>query len=138
MLDLCPAPSQPRRTQSPQPVTFDSLEARRLLAAANVFHETDLVSDGAAIPAVQHDTHLINGWGLAINQTNGAIWLGDNGMGVSTAYDDTGASVGPVVTIPHGSASTDSAPTGVVFNATNGFVISSGANTAKADYIFAG
>jgi uncharacterized protein (TIGR03118 family) len=117
---------------------MERLEGRRLLAAAaNAFVETDLVSNRVEVPALHTDPNLVNGWGVAINQTNGAIWIGDADTGKSTAYTASGVQTGPVVNIPHGASSASAAPTGVVYNGTNDFVIAAGASSAPAQYLFA-
>src|SRR4051794_36117460 len=43
-----------------------------------VYAATNLVSDGAAVPAAHTDTHLVNGWGVAFNP-QGYAWVANNG-----------------------------------------------------------
>src|SRR3954467_10714402 len=78
---------------------FEPLEWRQLLSVTlPAFTETDLVSNGAV--AAQHtDPKLVNPWGVAITKS-GAIWVADNGTGVTTLYDQNGNPSPPVVTIP--------------------------------------
>ncbi len=91
--------------------------------------EVDLVSDIAGRAAIT-DANLVNPWGTAVGPT-GVIWVSDNGTGVSTLYDPTGAPRPLVVTIPGG------APTGQVFNPSDSaFVVSNGDSSAKALFIF--
>src|SRR5690242_16131433 len=78
---------------------FEPLESRQLFAVTlPAFTETDLVSDGA-VPAQHTDANLVNPWGVAITKA-GAIWVADNGAGVTTLYDQSGNPSPPVVTIP--------------------------------------
>lgn len=111
---------------------LQSLEARCVLNTAYI--ATDLVSDQAGVAAVT-DANLVNAWGIAVNPT-GAFWVSSNGADMSTLYTgDVGGS--PLVknslevTIPGG------APTGQVFNGTSDFVVTSGAASGPARFIFA-
>jgi hypothetical protein len=81
------------------------------------YRQTNLVSD---IPgrAQLTDPNLVNPWGLAAGPTT-PLWVADNGPGLATLYaGGTGGapfSIVPLVfTVPMG------APTGQVFNASNG------------------
>jgi uncharacterized protein (TIGR03118 family) len=98
--------------------TIEPLEARQLLSAAlPQFNQTNLVSDGAT-PAQHTDPNLVNPWGVAITNT-GAIWVADNGTGVTTLYDQNGNPSPPVVTIPTPAGAapgSTSSPSGAVFN----------------------
>jgi hypothetical protein len=82
------------------------------------YRQTNLVSD---IPgrAQLTDPNLVNPWGLAAGPTT-PLWVADNGTGVATLYAGgtagTPFSIAPLVfTVPMG------APTGQVFNGSNGF-----------------
>ncbi|MGE5610797.1 MAG: TIGR03118 family protein [Bacillota bacterium] len=131
---------------SSSPFSCERLEQRQLLsgavgasaasAAANAYTQTNLVSDGT-ISAAFTDKNLVNPWGVAFNTRAGVVWVGDNATSVSTVYRPDGSSTGLVVAIPHGSASTASAPTGVRFNRTGSFQISNGTTTAPAVFLFA-
>ena len=84
------------------------------------FRQINLVSD---IPGKAQitDANLVNPWGLAFGPTT-PLWVSDNGTDVATLYaGGTGgmpAGIVPlVVSVPQG------APTGQVFNATNGFTL---------------
>ena len=102
------------------------------------FMQTNLVSD---IPGMaQHtDPNLANPWGMALG-LNGGIWISENGTGKTTSYDGTGEALPSgsplVVTIPAPGGGM-SAPTGVATNATSGFVISSGGQSAPSTELFA-
>jgi uncharacterized protein (TIGR03118 family) len=92
-------------------------------AALARYSQRNLVADRPG-KAELLDTSLVNAWGLAFGPSTPA-WVADNGTDVSTLY--TGAVSGsPVnkvnltVSIPGG------APTGAVYNGSNGFVVHSG------------
>ena len=75
----------------------------------------NLVSDLPGVAAHQ-DPNLVNPWGLTRSATS-PWWVADNGTGVSTLYDGSGARRPLVVTIPPApGGSPPSAPTGTVFN----------------------
>lgn len=77
--------------------------------------QTNLVSDVAGV-AANTDPNLVNPWGLSVSPT-GAWWVSDNGTGLTTLYDGTGAIQTLVVALPNTpGASGASAPTGTVFN----------------------
>ncbi len=88
-----------------------------------------LVSDQQGV-ADHQDVNLVNAWGIVFNP-NGPGWVNDNGTGVATLYDGNGnpqPSANPlVVTIPPPPRATGaSAPTGIVFNSSADFEISTG------------
>lgn len=97
-------------------------------AFAQRYQQTDLTADNASISSTAViDPNLVNAWGLS-RATGSFFWVSDNGTGLSTLYDSTGA-IGPlVVTIPPPKDGTPpSAPTGTVFNFTGGFNVAPGA-----------
>jgi uncharacterized protein (TIGR03118 family) len=114
---------------------LETLEDRTVPSTA--FIASDLVSDQSGVAPIQ-DTHLVNGWGIALSQTGGAFWVSSNGEGLSTLYtgDVNGSTFKKAaleVTIPN-----DGAPTGQVFNTTaNDFRVSNGTTSAKPLFIFA-
>jgi uncharacterized protein (TIGR03118 family) len=116
-------------------VFIERLESRQLFAAANVFAQTNIVSDGFV--AAQHtDADLKNPWGISFLPT-GPFWISDNGTHKTTVYDDTGTKI-LSVNIPGGGGE-DSAPTGQVQNPfSNSFMITKNGKTAPATFIFAG
>jgi uncharacterized protein (TIGR03118 family) len=88
------------------------------------------------IPGVARitDPNLLNPWGLSAGPAT-PLWVADNGTGVSTLY--SGAVHGGipmiaplVVSIPGG------APTGTVFNPTDGFIVGHGPAHAAARFLF--
>ena len=94
-----------------------------------------LVSDGV-VAAAHTDTNLLNAWGLAA-APGGPFWVVDNNSNESTTYDGTGApQLGPV-TIPAG-VNGPANPTGEVYNGTADFVITTGAGSAPAQFVFSG
>ena len=97
-------------------------------AASSAYTVTKLVGDTAGA-AAQVDSHLVNAWGLVAGPST-PWWTSDNGTNTSTLYDGTGAVIPLVVTVPGG-------PTGIVFNGGSGFVISNGASSGPATFIFA-
>ena len=88
----------------------------------------NLVSDNFVAGTV-HDPNLVNGWGLTAGPAT-PWWVADNGTDSSTLYDGTGAPR-PLVVAVH------NAPTGAVFNGTSDFVVTSGAASGPARFIFA-
>jgi uncharacterized protein (TIGR03118 family) len=106
------------------------------------YSETDLVvnksvsgvptltdANGVVHVAKFFDPNLVNPWGISESSAS-PFWISDNGAGVSTLYDTTGAPRPLVVSIPApgeplGNGGT---PTGTVFNiaggASGGFMIS--------------
>ena len=84
-------------------------------AAPDTFLVHNLVSDLPGV-ADHQDPKLVNPWGNGFG--GGPFWLGDNGSGVSTLYDGTGAASSLVVNIPAaGGAVTGGPVTGVIANA---------------------
>jgi uncharacterized protein (TIGR03118 family) len=105
---------------------------------AVAIHQTNLVSDQPGVAAVT-DPSLVNPWGMSFGTgaTPTPVWVSDNGSDSTTLYrgatrPPTGAKVPLTVTIPWG------APTGQVFNTSaTDFVVSSGAASGAAKFIFA-
>jgi uncharacterized protein (TIGR03118 family) len=100
--------------------------------------QTNLVADQAGVAKVT-DPSLVNPWGMSFGRgaTASPVWVSDNGSDSTTLY--RGATIPPkaakvplTVTIPWGE------PTGQVFNAAaTDFMVSSGAATGPAKFIFA-
>ncbi len=78
------------------------------------------------------DTQLINPWGLAY-APSAPFWLSDEGSGLSTLYDGTGAKQSLIVTIPPASGKGLGTPTGIVYNGSSEFKI----DTWTSAFIFA-
>jgi uncharacterized protein (TIGR03118 family) len=105
--------------------------ANRRARARNEYAVIPLVSDGF-VPAPHFDAALVNAWGLARGPA-GPWWVADNGSDTATLYAGDGVANPLVVSLPGGAA-----PTGLVFNAGESFVVSDGTNSAPAFFIFAG
>lgn len=117
----------------PRRLRVEILEDRSVPSTA--YLATDLVSDQPGVAPIL-DPNLANAWGIAINPNGGAFWVSANGTDRSMLYagDVNGSALVKVpleVNIPGG------APTGQVFNGTSDFVITSGAASAPALFIFA-
>jgi uncharacterized protein (TIGR03118 family) len=100
---------------------------------ANVYSQANLVSDINGVARIT-DPNLVNPWGMAASPTS-PLWIADNGADVSTLYAGGVHGSIPqilplVVHIPGG------APTGIVFNPTNGFVVHNGNASGPATFIF--
>jgi len=96
------------------------------------YKQRNLISDDTTlIPAEHRDGLLLNAWGLAASATS-PWWIANNGSDSSILFNvTTGAIQSLVVAIP------DGAPTGLVFNNSGGgFVVTSGASSAPAVFIF--
>ena len=120
--------ARPRRPAGRRRPALEPLEDRCLLATG--FVQTNLVADTAGV-AAHMDPNLINAWGIAFGP-GGPFWIADNGTGVSTLYDSTGASAGPPVTVPPPTGGTPpSAPTGTVFNGNANEFLVGGPGTAS-------
>lgn len=98
----------------------------------NTYVQQNLVSDLSGMAPVT-DANLVNPWGLAFGP-NTFFWISDNGTGVSTLYDGTGAPQSLVATIPTPpGGQPPAAPTGAIFNNTSSFKV----GAAPAKFIFA-
>jgi uncharacterized protein (TIGR03118 family) len=103
------------------------------LALAQHYKQTDLVADQSGVAAAT-DMNLVNPWGLSRSSAS-PWWAADNGTGLSTLYDGTGAAKSLVVTIPTGdpNMSSTGTPTGTLFNGGTGFVLPNG---KPANFLF--
>lgn len=119
------------------PVAFASSHSTSSSPAPTFYQQTNLVSNVAGEAPVT-DPNLDNAWGLAAGPTT-AWWVGDNDTGFSTLYNAQGQIVPLVVTVPTPPslpAGQPSAPTGVVFNSTTGFVVSQNGVSGASPFIF--
>jgi uncharacterized protein (TIGR03118 family) len=125
-----------RRAGSALLVALAVMAAPAAHAAGSLYRQQNLVSDGL-VAAAHHDANLVNAWGVAFNPF-GPVWVADNGAGVATLYDGAGNAVPLVVLIPSaGNAFGGGNPTGIVFNGSTGFVVSSGGLSGPSKFIFA-
>lgn len=97
------------------------------------FAQTNLVSDVTGW-ANRTDPTLINAWGLAW-APSGIAWIGSQAGHVSNVYNGEGGTVLGPVNIPSPGGTTGGNPTGVIFNSSTGFVLSTG---GAARFIFVG
>jgi len=97
--------------------------------ATAAYIQQNLVSDLPGL-ATFTDPDLVNPWGIARSPTS-PWWVSNNGTAKSTLYDAGGVKRPLVVTIP----GANSAPTGMLFNNTNSFLVGGPGTTAH--FIFA-
>jgi uncharacterized protein (TIGR03118 family) len=102
------------------------------VTAASAYSRTNLVGDSAAAGALTVDPNLVNPWGIAFGPTSPA-WLANNHSDTSTLYNGNGVAQTLIVTMPAGFD-----PTGVVFNGSTDFVVTSGASSGAARFIYSG
>jgi uncharacterized protein (TIGR03118 family) len=95
--------------------------------ANNSYTVHNLVSDRPGAATI--DADLVNGWGITASATS-PWWVADNGTDKSTLYNGSGVKQGLTVNVAGG-------PTGTVFNGSADFVVSSGAASGPARFIFA-
>src|SRR5213594_4180975 len=114
--------------EGPSTTSFLTAPSFSLQHGSPFYEQHNLVSDGAVLADLV-DPALVNAWGLVASATS-PWWVADNGTGLSTLYNgNTGAKVALTVSVP-------GAPTGIVFNGGAGFVVSSGAASGPARFIF--
>ena len=92
------------------------------------------MSDLSTVGAQIVDPNLKNPWGLAASPTS-PLWVADNNGNVATVYPGhvNGSPItGPVLTVPI----PGDAPTGQVFNPTQGFKVNSPSGRQPAAFIF--
>lgn len=118
-----------------------SASATVTVAAPSAYSATALVADTDGTGAITTDANVANAWGVALGPTS-PLWVANNHTNTSTVYDGNGKRqplAAPIVAqLPQPAAGVDFEPTGIVFNGTTGFVVSSGGNSAPARFIFAG
>jgi uncharacterized protein (TIGR03118 family) len=97
-------------------------------AAAQFYQQDNLVSD---VPGAAKfvDPDLVNAWGLTSSATS-PWWVANNGTGTATLYDSAGVKFPLTVRVP-------GKPTGIVFNGDTGFIVTNGADSGTARFIFA-
>lgn len=114
-------------------VTAFSLAASLLwgvaaFAQSGDYRQHNLVSDGF-IPADHLNSDTVNAWGVAFNPTTFA-WVANNGTNTASVFDGHGNGQ-LTVSMPA------DAPTGIVFNASEGFQVSSGGISGPSRFLFA-
>jgi len=102
-------------------------------AMAQHYKSTNLTADQSGV-ATNTDTNMVNPWGLS-RSSGSSWWMSDNGTGLSTLYDGTGAARSLVVTIPTGDPNVNptGTPTGTAFNPSTSFTL---APTKPAVFLF--
>ena len=105
--------------------------AVRLGAAepGNSYNVQNLVSDGFITTANPPDPLLVNGWGIAALPTS-PWWVSAADSNSSLLYNATGVRSALVVQV-------SGSPTGIVANSTTGFVVTVGASSGAARFIWA-
>jgi len=105
------------------------------------FAKTTLVTDAVGTTAVSTDPNLVNPWGIAFGPTSPA-WVANNHTASSTVYDGNGKlqphAAPLVVHFPLSAGGVDFDPTGIVFNGSADFIVTTGGKTGPARFIFDG
>ena len=133
------AGGKPEEKTKPKHLWTAGLVAGILLTVAppmvrgqNFYRQHNLVSDLPGMADIT-DTNLINPWGISFSATS-PFWISDNGTGLSTLYNSTGAVQSLVVTIPPPTGQPGpAAPSGTIANSVAGFTSTSG---ATAHFLF--
>jgi uncharacterized protein (TIGR03118 family) len=117
-----------------------SMAATVTVNPASTYTATALVTDTSGRGAVTTDANLVNPWGIVFGP-NTPVWVANNHSATSTLYDGNGKAQPPsgplVVQLPDSGADTFD-PTGVVFNATSDFVVTSAGHSAAARFLYTG
>lgn len=128
-----PMPTPPLPTPPmPSPPPSDTPPAPP--GAPSTYVMTPLVSNGA-VPGTMTDLDLINPWGVAATPDS-PIWVANNATQTATAYDGAGNKA-LTVALPAGTSGPADA-TGLVFNASQEFVVGNGTAAAPATFILDG
>ena len=128
----------PNSNRSPRRLLVEALEVRSVLSG---FVQTNLAADQPGV-ALVHDPELIEAWGISINPT-GTFWVSARATDVSTVYSgdvtQANGTVSPFVKSALTVTTPGGGPTGQVFSGSaTDFIVSSGAASAPARFIFAG
>ena len=120
--------------------TSSMASATLTVTAASVFAAKNLVAD-AASGTVTVDTNLVNPWGITF-KPGAAGWIANNNSSTATLHDGNGvaqpAATPLTVQLPSTAGGAPFAPTGIVGNTTTDFVVTLGANSAAAAFLFTG
>ena len=114
------------------------------VAAPSGYTATTLVADTAGVGALTTDPNLVNPWGVAFGPA--FSWVANNHTETSTLYDGNGkpqpAAVPPVpplvVSFAASAALVTFDPTGIVYNSTTDFVVTSAGKSGPALFVFTG
>jgi uncharacterized protein (TIGR03118 family) len=117
-----------------------SMSATLTITAMSGFSVTSLVADTVGTGALVADANVVNGWGIAFGPAMSAR-IANNRTGTSTLHDGNGSAqpaAAPLVVRFAKGAAAAFGPTGMVFNGTSDFVVSSAGKSGTARFIFAG
>jgi uncharacterized protein (TIGR03118 family) len=107
----------------------------------SAYSPTALVADTAGTTALTADANVANAWGLALGPTT-PLWVANRRNHTSTIYDGNGKrqplAAPLVVRLPPRALGLPFGPTGIVFNATDQFVVSRLGVSGIARFIYAG
>ena len=107
----------------------------------SAYSPTALVADTAGTTALTADANVANAWGLALGPTT-PLWVANRRNHTSTIYDGNGKrqplAAPLVVRLPPRALGVPFGPTGIVFNATDQFVVSRFGVSGIARFIYAG
>ncbi len=95
------------------------------------YARSDLVSD-LTNTATHVDARLVNPWGIVASPSS--VWINDNGMGLTTVYGPFGGVVRQAIHVPAPGGG-PGAPTGLVFNDSHRFTLTSGMNQAPSTFL---
>jgi uncharacterized protein (TIGR03118 family) len=104
---------------------------------ASAYTATPLVEDFVGGAAATNDPLLVNPWGIAFGPTTGA-WVADNHSETATIYNGNGRPSPLTVHFAQGAGGVPFDATGIVYNGTSDFLVSTDDQTAAAAFIFAG
>ena len=93
----------------------------------------NLISD-LATKALHTDVRVVNPWGIVAGPDS--VWVNDNGTGRTTVYGLFGGLSSFTISIPAPDGG-PAAPTGLVFNDTQSFLVGQGSRRAPATFIMA-
>ncbi|MFI9389114.1 TIGR03118 family protein [Kutzneria sp. NPDC052558] len=100
-----------------------------------VAHQENLVSDVAGMAALT-DPDLVNPWGLSLNATS-PLWVSNAGTRTSTLYASApGSAIATKNAVVRPTFPALGEPTGQVANTTTGFVLTKGAVSGPARFLF--
>lgn len=108
-------------------------EEARLQSATRNMTEINLVSDATEYQPAFIDANLVNAWGIAFSD-EGEAWISSADQGVTTIYNHNGEQIMPAINIPFGSDPNGGAPTGVVYNNTPSFMLTSSSESTEFIY----
>ncbi|MBF0547596.1 MAG: TIGR03118 family protein [Candidatus Riflebacteria bacterium] len=100
------------------------------------FSQTNLIANSITYGANLVDSNLANAWGIALNPNTCYFWISSNHSSTSVVYDSNGTQIITPVRIPSPSSSSGGAPSGQIYNSTQGFIIQG--TGIPANFIFVG